>query len=389
MTSTLQKTKVGQDVVIESYNLFLNSDDGKNNGQNYDFQLGNNSVNTRGPGQYIRLSLINFSMYKNWTDVNPVNHGLVLRHNAGALAQPVIVNDYNYAVVRDLAINLGTAMLSAVQTALGLGTLPTWSNVLPVAGTGINGTTDNVIGFTIETTGHGLVAADLDNGNFALQAVIDPVNLPAGVPTLIDPQGGGDAGLLFGCDRTPASFLGNSWSIDISDPSNIVFKAPYPAQRSTEANVFMRVNPSPQVFASEAFAQPLTTDGDNPLNPGNILAEIRIDTEVVQYEPPNDRQYFANLYQKTMSHLQIGLTDSRNRALPTFGTATANNQTTKGNRHFTATIRVDIVQDTAYGENPVIPESAVFKSKLPARFDSNVLVYQKNGADMYGKPMGF
>ena len=66
------------EAIVESYNIFLNSDDGKTNGQNYDFQFGNNAIVTRDKSQFIRLSLINFNMYKNWTDVNPFNDGLIL-----------------------------------------------------------------------------------------------------------------------------------------------------------------------------------------------------------------------------------------------------------------------------------------------------------------------
>ena len=46
--------------VVQSYNMFLNSDDATNNGINYDFQLGNNSI-TCTQGQYIRVPLNNFS----------------------------------------------------------------------------------------------------------------------------------------------------------------------------------------------------------------------------------------------------------------------------------------------------------------------------------------
>jgi len=382
---SLQPVKRTNDIIVESYNLFLNSDDGKDNGQNYDFQLGNNSINTRGQGQFIRLSLMNFNMYKNWTNVNPVNHGIVLRTNTGNTNFPIILNDYNYATIRDIATNL-SASFKAVVDGGGFGYgATTITDILPPAGSGLSGTTDNLIGFTLNTTNpHGITAPDLLNGNYALQSVIDPANLPGGIPAGV--EAGGDSGLLLGIDRTPASFLGTSFTIDISNPNKIVVLGQYPAQRFTEPNVYMRVNPAPEVFSSEMFSKPLDTTGDNQLNPSNILAEMRIDTEMIQYEPSNDRQYFANMYQKTLTHFRIALTDSRNRALPVFGA----NQTTLGNRHFTATIRVDIVQDVAYGENPaIIPESMYVKSKVPARLDSNVLIYQKNGEDIYGKPVHF
>ena len=385
--AVVNKAKSSNDIVIESYNLFLNSDDGKENGQNYDFQLGNNSINTRGQGQYIRLSLMNFNMVKTWTNVNPVNHGIVLRTATGNTNYPIILNDYNYNTVRDIATNLSASFKAVIDGSPFAGTFgaTTITNILPPSGTGIGGTTDNIIGFTMNTTNnHGIVAGDLTNGNFGLQSVIDPANLPGGIPAGV--EAGGDSGLLLGIDRTPATTLTTSFNIDISDPKKIVVLGQYPAQRYTEPNVYMRVNPAPQVFSSEMFSKPLDTIGDNQLNPSSILAEMRIDTEIVQYEPSNDRQYFANMYQKTLTHFRIALTDSRNRALPLFGV----NQPTLGNRHFTATIRVDIIQDSAYGENPdIIPESLFVKSKVPARLDSNVLIYQKNGRDEYGRPMGF
>jgi len=377
-----------RDIVIQTYNLFLNSDDGKLNGQNYDFQLGNNSINTHANGQYIRLTLINFNMYKNWTDVNSVNHGLVLRLSAGAVNLPVLIDDQNYANLRDLATNLSTGLLLAVQanaTLVALFGATTISNILPLAGTGINGTSNNIIGFTLNTTNpHGFTQADITGGNFSLQSVIDPQNLTGGTPLGV--AVGADSGLLCGIDRTPATTLASGFNIATSSPNTLVFLANYPAQRFTEPNVYIRVSPTPQVFASNMFNIPLDTIGDNPLNPTNILAEIRIDTEMIQYTPQAERQYFANMYQKQMNHLQVALTDSRNRALPLFGT----NQATLGNRHFTATIRVDIMEDTAHGERPMATQaSSENKNTLPARFDSNVLISTKSLTSGYGKKFGY
>ena len=68
----------------------------------------------------------------------------------------------------------------------------------------------------------------------------------------------------------------------------------------------------------------------------------------------------------------MSLTDSRGRALPTSGT----NQTTLGNRHFTACIRVDVVQGTSYAEQVGQRE---MQHRLPARFDSNLLIDVSDG----------
>ena len=61
------------DKIIETYNIFLNSDDAINNGQNYDFAFGNNIIQTRNKAQSIRLSVSNFNMVKTWVNVNIAN----------------------------------------------------------------------------------------------------------------------------------------------------------------------------------------------------------------------------------------------------------------------------------------------------------------------------
>ena len=378
----------GPSTVIQTYNLFLNTDDGVFDSDNYDFQLGNNSINTYSQSQFIRLSLLNFNMYKTFTDVNQNNHGLVLRTVLGTVNLPILIDDQNYASIRDLAVNLATGFNIAVQADPALAVLfgvTTITNILPLAGTGVNGTTNNIIGFTLNTTNpHGFTQVDINNGNFGLQAVIDPQNLTGGLPLGVRP--GGDCGLLVGCDRVASTVLSSCFTIDTSGANTLIFLGQYPAQRFTEPNIYFRINPAPLVFATNTFSAPLTTNGDNLLNQATILAEIKIDAEMIQFTPTADRMFFGDYHQKSLNHLQIRLTDSRNRPLTEFGP----NQTTLGNRQYTCTIRVDIMQGTAQGEIPqaMAPTAkSIGAHNLSARFDSNVLISNTQGND--GKRYGY
>lgn len=383
--------------IVETYNLFLDSDDAKGDGQNYDFQFGNNNVQTRDKAQFIRLSLINFNMYKNWTDVNPYNAGMVLKSSGGTIDTPVTLDSQNYAIQRDLvknwADNFRTAAVTVFGGVWGATTTTSWT---PNAGTGINGTTNNICSFILTTTNpHGLTNADVLAGNFSLSAVINPS--AAMVNAGVSP--GADSALLLGGDRVADDYLPGSYAITFPSTTTIKVSGYYPGQRSSEPNVYVRCNPAPQIFGSPAFESPLTLDMTSELNPVAIMAEIRIDTEMVQYEPQSNRQYFVNMYQKSLSHLQVRLTDSKSRLLPTpvypntldyqtaGGPATAGTlQTTKGNRHFTATIRVEIVEGVSYGET--VPTGHIPHS-LPARFDSNLMIQQKNGRNMYNVGPGY
>lgn len=373
--------------VVETYNYFLNSDDAVNDGQNFNFQFGANAIKTHDKGQFIRLNLVNFNMYKNWTDVNPTNQGVVLVSNAGATITPITIQNQNYATLRDLAKAFGDAFVAVAPLVFGGWGATQNLSWTPDVGTGIAGTSDNVISFIVETTNPHGVAALLaaDNGSFNIVCPIDPENYAGGAPAGIG--SGGDSAMLLGADRKAAAPITNqSFNITVIDANKFKVSGSYPAQRNTEPNIYLRVNPLPQEFASEGFNGPLTTSPQDQINTSNIFAEIKVDTEMVQYEPTAPKIFFVNLYQKIMGNLHIRLSDSRNRDLPTFPSTLGTQQTT-GNRHFTITIRVEIVEGSAPNE-PQVPMGHVHHS-LPARFDSNLLINQKNGQPGYNTPLGY
>ena len=383
MSSIAQATPATGETIVESYNLFLNSDDLAYDGQNYDFQFGTNGIKTRDQSQFIRLTLLNFNMYKNWTDVNSTNQSLVIRTNGGATNFPVVIQAQNYSTLYDLGLNLTTAIVTTLNTP-AFQAVYLWGAVTgvlnnPLAGTGISGTSNNTFDITFTTTNpHG--SPNTLNGDFCLQSVIDPENLPGGITGVAS---GGDSGNLVGMRRTFATDLVQGINITYPTPNTINFAFLYPAQRSTEPNVYIRANPTPQVFASEAFETIPSTGTKNSLNPTNIIAEIKIDTELVQYEPTADKQYFANMYQKALNHLQLRLTDSKNRDLP----ITDLSQPYSGNRHFTVALRIDIVEAVSYGEMTKNLIKETVKS-VSARFE-NLLINQKMGKPGYGTPQGY
>jgi len=409
------------DYVVSSHNYFLNSDDGRTDGQyNVDFQLGQNSIKTTGLGQYIRLTLSNFSMYKNWTNVNGNNNFIFYPVNTGGVISwsAIEIPQYNYSNIYDIvdvfSSQVKTALLAQLTSTWGSSTDqgdPTFYNIVqvsPGAGTTLDGTTDNIVDFQLQYTGDGsgngfpafndvsgsYIPNDISlntlllDGFFGLMCIRDPANMQPSQPLNSGQPypAGGDPGLLYGVDRHFASVLdANGKLTDINNMSfqfsmvgnNLRIQGRYPAQRSTELNVFLRVNPVPEVYASATFE-----NIDKPINvqPDNILAEMRIDSEVVQFSPQTGREYFVNFHQQMLNHLQLTLTDSRNRLLPVYGTR----QTTLGNRSFTCTLRADIIAGNASGERPSHLQVNIPK-QIGAKFEK-VLINQKDGEDPYGKP---
>jgi hypothetical protein len=390
--------------IVQSYNIFLNSDDAKGDGGNYDFQLGANAINCKS-GEFIRLSLNNYSQYVTWPGVNAFNNLLILRN--GGANSPITIGASNYASIADLADNVSNSIAQALSAAgLGWGAVTVnAASVRPVAGTGIGGTTDNRIVFDIDfATGWGGAPPDLTDvtaGNgLGVQALIDPENL-VGATAQYNAATGGDSGLLLGLDRLVSTDTRSSWSITIPGASTtkLHFEAPYPALRNTQANLFVRVNPPLHVNGTMNFGAPIKADATGTItttgavDPTNILAEIRIDTEFVQYSPSTGREYFADYYQKTLNHINLRVTDKNNRDFNRFFAPSSNttptlSQSTTGNFHFTCTLRVDIVEGYAPQETTLPKMASQIVKNVPARFE-NILISQMNGKDTYGKPQGY
>jgi hypothetical protein len=378
--------------VVQSRNLFLTSNDlipPQGNGQNYTWNLGNDAITTRAPAQYIRLTLLNFNMYKTWNMVNITNNMLVAKLNG--VFVPFQVPSNNYASVKDLGQAFGEILMAFMQTSIGGGIGTLTLDATAMADATPLGTSTQFIDFTInDPSGNLPTEADISNNVFNVWSPIDTTNASWNIPAggLQTATEGGDSAILLGGDRvsfSEATFKNlNTFNI-IGDASGnfIRLRSKYPAQRFTEPNVYIRMIPAPDTLASQNLDKVQTlTDRDNNVSAATILAEIRQDYEMIQYQTPGEGHFFANLYQKSLNTLSIQITDSKNRLLPEF----SNTQSSRGNRFFTVNFRADIIMDTAYGETPDPQAQRVFLPHIyPPRFDSNVLVNQRNGMPGYGR----
>ena len=385
--------------IVESRNLFLTSDDlvpsQGGNGQMPTWNFGNQPITTRSPAQYIRLTLLNFNMYKTWTNVNVTNNMVFLKI-PGHADNFFQLDSWNYSTVHDVAQNFGDKFKAAIDTALG--TTCTLTIVSPPAGALASGTTNNIIQVRLDDPAAGGVlpsAANVLAGTFQMICPIDTDQAPfsAAIPVGIqDACKGGDSAILLGADRIGSADITatpgiQSFNIDTDAAQNfIIISGFYPAQRFVEPNVYIRCNPAPDTLASDNMEKVQTLEkNNNNMSASPILAEIKQQDEMVQYTTPGEGHFFANFYTKSLNTLQLEITDSKNRQFPVY----TGNQTTRGNRYFTCNFRADIVMDTAYGETPDPQAQKVFlPHNYPPRFDSNVLVNQPRASN-YGRPPAY
>lgn len=339
------------EVVVESHNIFIDTDRGDElshvKGDKFDVDLNTEGIHLE-EGQFLRLTLNEFTMYKNWTNVNDNNMTSRLIASDGSRTNrdlKVQMDTQNYEFINDIAINYSNKVKAALDTFLSRsGTI---ANVLPDATAGINGTTDNVISFTYTITG---------------------LSAPLGVTKLVlqFPEVEGDAYALLGANRladendvnTPGATLTFT---DTASEFQATISMLYPAQRNTTSNIYLRTSLNTGGTESASLNDETTPDVKSSVVNSNILAKIPVNSEFCVYTSNDGREYFINVKQKYLSHFRLYLTDEHNRQIgrrpnapaantPNFKSLTLgggdirNNQSTLGNLNFSCVIRADVIQ---------------------------------------------
>ena len=344
--------------IVQSFNLFVDtsrgSDNADSNGDNFTVNLNSANISCK-EGQLIRLNLIGFSMYKNFTNVNSNNSRFTLRTNI--TDTQIDLPHKNHALIRDIAIDFANSLTSQLLadaiTATSTATQTAVSEITPASTAGIAGTSNNVISFKIE----------FQNGSstpVAHKLTSAKIQMYEKAP--VDGQDSDIFDLLGGkriADNTDIST--NSVTTTINT-NNIVFTCFYPAQRHTEQYVYLRTNiPSRNLESSSLNAGNVTLQSTDVVG-SSILGKFPIDTEVVTYQTSIAREFFLDLPNQYLSNIQLTLTDHHGRRLPQFAT----NQNSLGNMSFSATIRIDIIQKYK-------PEDRLFEQPpypIPSRFEN-------------------
>jgi hypothetical protein len=330
--------------VIETHNIFIDTDkaqkESTSKGDDFQLHLNTQSVDAD-RGQFIRLTLNDFSMYKNWTDVNTNNNTIVIETQAGV--DKFNLTEQNYETIHDLAdnfaTNLGTKLL---QVAQGLGSTAVSyvvNNLKPDATTSINGTTDNIISFSIDFNApHTLTQVEI---------------------RFVEDEG--DVYNLLGGDRLFDSSAGQSITSAFAlGATEIFFYCWYPAQRSTTSHIYLRTSLTTGATETASLGHEDRIETFSEVSYSNILARIPVNTEFCTFTSESGREYFLDLKQKHINNIRLYLTDQHGRRLgrrpgqenlntasgssSVFGVGVASSQSTLGNLSFSCVVRADIVE---------------------------------------------
>ena len=357
--------------VVSSYNIFVDSERDlapNSRGDNIYLPLQQTPI-TCADNQFIRLTLQSFSMYKNFPNVNSNNNTFRYTLNqafgGGEIAQidiPLELTNQNYSNLNDLATDFGDSLASKLAIHLNKTATVNVASVRPKSSTTIAGTTDNIITFDIDITGHGITA------DLVIQFKIRD----------------GDIFELLGGDRirdsvaTPDTTTASITADTTTSANKITITCKFPAQLSTQQNIYLRTNVSNTNIQTESFdaGNSDVVGGNNIMGGSRILGKIIIDNEFATFTSGTQMEYFVNLLQKQVNTLQLYLTDSHGRPLP-FITG----QTTLGNASFECVVKVDTIQYMSAMNNTF--DSGGVKNTIPARFGTEPLKHIDYGRDNY------
>ena len=346
--------------VVKSFNIFVDTDRGRHTGSCTadDYELNLSRVNIdAGKNQHIRLTVQNFSMFKNFTNVNQNNNKfrLVATNTAGArlLDEIVEIPRRDYDDRASLALALSIAIRGRLDTIGGV----TTSN---------GNTANNIVDDTKEinllidlAAGHALgnvfvLSPDTANGALNDNASLlgnkkghdENLNVPNPINQAIIDQ------------------LRDEGAPSVVANNQLAIKFPFPCQLQTEQFVYLRTNLGNSNLETSSLGR--VTSPITDAHHSDILGRFTIASqEFVQFNSPNNNEYFIDIKQNHLQGIKLRLTNSHNLPLPQIV-----DQNKRGNLSFTCVLRCDIIQN-----RDIMPSfSKPFQPEHPARFDK---VYNK------------
>ena len=371
-------SKVQMEQITSSYNLFVDSSRGHTTGsKGDDFMVNLQDAGVKaGEGEHIRMNLENFSMAKNFSDVNANNNQFrLLSSDGGGHDYTGYLQTRNNKSVYDLATSFADALRNLLATNINVCTTAAAATGVSPASATVS--TDNIIEFTVNTTGsHGLTA-----NNTILQFNADRSDSYELL--------GGDR-VSEGDDTTP------SVKLSVPTATSIKITCKYPAQRSTMPFIYVRapgvLNTNIETLGLKHHSDTHKSDTANSDILGRVVVES---SEWVQYTAQTGREFFLDIHQKNLNFLRLKLTDSHNRPIgrdenSNLNTATgadtdAKEQSTLGNLNFSAVIRFDIVKT----KNVQMLETEHYNPSVPARFSKGVVTQLRDGKDTFGMAPGY
>jgi len=349
--------------VISSYNLFVDSENSlSGKGDEFVVQVANAGLSCS-DGQFIRINLESFNMYKNFYNVNANNSDFYVRDTLGS-TQLCSLTHQNYKTIGDVSANFAEKTRVALQSLTGIAT--TLTSSLPATDEEMDSTSNRIIIATYTfATAHPFTTANKVGGG----------NATADGDLIVFPkiqcyEDDGDAYALLGGDRIQdiANLTNSSMEAIWKSATVIQIRGKYPAQRSTEEHIYLRCDLPNNNIETGSLSSGKSTHTTHIVS-SDILGKMIIDHEFINYTSSTGREFFLNIPNKHINTMRFYLRDAKDRPVgrragnTSAGTGTAQN--TLGNLNCSFVLKIEIIQ--AYQPRKLItepPEQKINPKKL-------------------------
>jgi len=351
--------------ITSSINLFVDSSQGHNaesKGDDYNVNLQDANIKC-GDGEHFRMTLNNFSMAKNFHDVNENNNEFRFKTNLFD-QRLLFLKKGNYASVHDLAVEFADKVRHNIVLHTGGDVLP-HTNVLPDANVNSN---TGVISFTINTSvDHGLTSAFIQFNSDVSESY-----------ALLGGDRVQNGRIACGCVSESPSI-----DVDFTGAKTIKVACRYPAQRSTMPYVYLRAPGTlNNNIETRGLRHPSDTHTSDTAHSDILGRAVVASNEWVQYTARTEKDFFIDIHQKHLNVLRLRLTDSKNRSIghnPYRSSAELGieftepglnpNHSTLGNLSFSAVIRIDTIKTKKIEHLDTLHHSP----SVPARFSNGIV----------------
>jgi len=332
-------------ILISSKNVFLSTQASGGLSGGIDDQLNsfraslNNVPLQTNNGEYGKLTLTDFTMYRNFYYVNKTNNKFFFQYQVNTMLAPkvesftVTPGDYTIA---DLATQFTTDLIAAMNATSEMSgvSLKEGTTVKPTEADK-SGTGKGILDFTLVSSGARITVLKIQARNY------DGGKEEASSGN--EEGSFNDSYQLFGAKRIAVedtNFTNESFNVIITAgiPTQLDITGFYPLQMSTTPNLYIRCQEVVDNLESENFKMGQNGGSDTHIVGSTILGKVNVSDEIIRYSGDTSSPYFIMSDNRNISELFFRITDSHGRTVPTV----AAEQSTKGNLFVEMTINFSV-----------------------------------------------
>jgi hypothetical protein len=301
-----------QDIYVSTQQSGSASAQGSDDGFNRFRIAMNSNPLTTGNNQYGRLSVTQFSAYRNFYYVNEWNNKVWLHYTQSDgqnITKIIELTKGDYSTIGDIAAEFTTQLIADFAAAATF-TVKAGTQS-PIAGFTKGDSGTGIFGVTLETSGaaHGLTNVRLQCRQYLQDPNLTPVSRPQGL------YGFNDSYALLGGKRIGAQDeTANSFTVVNGATDELVITGFYPLQRTTTQYLYMSCSENTSNMESQniSAAQPLS---DTHIVSSSIIAKIPINDTLIGFQQDQSTPFFVELDNRHISEILFEIKDHHGRTV--------------------------------------------------------------------------